>query len=42
MKFFILPFREAMLLFIILDTFFKVKDELKQEKRLRNEEKKIY
>lgn len=41
LKFFILPFREAMLLFIILDTFFKAKDELKQEKRLRNEEKKI-
>lgn len=39
--FFIIPFKEAMLLFIILDTFFKAKDELKQEKRLCNEEEKI-
>ena len=30
-----------MLLFIILDTFLKVKDELNQEKRLQNGEKKI-
>ena len=41
LKFFIEPFKEAMLLFIILDTFFKAKDELKQEKRLCNGEKKI-
>lgn len=34
LDFFIIPFKEAMLLFIVLDTFFKAKDELKQEKRL--------
>lgn len=34
LEFFIIPFKEAMLLFIVLDTFFKAKDELKQEKRL--------
>lgn len=41
LDFFIIPFKEAMLLFIILDTFLKARDELKQEKRLCNEEKKI-
>lgn len=41
LDFFIIPFKEAMLLFIILDTFLKVKDELNQEKRLHNGEKKI-
>ena len=30
--FFITPYKEAMLLFIILDTFLKAKDELKQKK----------
>ncbi|MDE7172477.1 MAG: hypothetical protein K2O11_11495 [Oscillospiraceae bacterium] len=30
--FFITPYKEAMLLFIILDTFLKARDELKQEK----------
>lgn len=41
LDFFIIPFKEAMLLFIILDTFLKARDELKQGKRLCNEEKKI-
>lgn len=41
LDFFIIPFKEAMLLFIILDTFLKVKDELNQEKRLQDGEKKI-
>jgi hypothetical protein len=41
LNYFIIPFKEAMLLFIILDTFLKAKEELNQEKRLRNEEKKI-
>lgn len=41
LDFFIIPFKEAMLLFIILDTFLKARDELRQERRLCNEEKKI-
>ena len=41
LNYFIILFKEAMLLFIILDTFLKAKEELNQEKRLRNEEKKI-
>lgn len=41
LKLFIIPFKEAMLLFIILDTFLKARNELKQEKRLCNEEEKI-
>lgn len=41
LDFFIIPFKEAMLLFIILDTFLKAKEELNLEKRLRNEGKKM-
>ena len=41
LNYFIIPFKEAMLLFIILDTFLKAKEELNLEKRLRNEGKKM-